>query len=88
MNTQRIWTFQMTFNLLSQRYQNITEIVKDLKEKTGRMSLLINISKTKDLRLKNKSEEVLFIEENEVEHVEKFYYLEIVLSSRGGMDEK
>lgn len=52
------------------------------------MCLKINILKTKDLIINNRSEEELFSKWKKMEHVEEFCYLGSIESSREGTDKE
>lgn len=73
--------------LLSQRHQDATKKIEKLGERAGKIGLKINVSKTKDLRNNNGSEESLRIGDENIERVGQFCYLGSMVSDQGGTNE-
>jgi hypothetical protein len=74
-------------SLLAQRYGDMEEKLKRLKEEAESAGLHININKTKGMRVNTSNAQKFSLEDTEIEEVESFVYLGIVVSKTGGTEE-
>ena len=73
--------------LLAQRFCNMDETLKRLKEEAELAGLYININKTKGMRVNISNKQKFRLEETEIEEVGSFVYLGSVVSENGGTEE-
>ena len=73
--------------LLAQRFCDMEEKLKELKEEAQLDGLHINIHKTKGMRVNISNIQKFRLEETEIEEVGSFVYLGSVLSESGGTEE-
>ena len=73
--------------LLAQRFCDMDEKLKRLKEEAELAGLHININKTKGMRVNTSNMQKFRLKETEIEEVGSFVYLRIVVSESGGTEE-
>ena len=73
--------------LLAQRFCDIEEKLKRLKEEAELVGLHININRTKGMRVNTSNTQKLRSEETEIEEVSSFVYLGSVVSLIGGTED-
>lgn len=73
--------------LLAQRFRDMEEKIKRLKEEAEGAGLKININKTKEMRINSKTDDKLSIDDEEIEQVDTFIYLGSMVSKKGGAEE-
>ena len=73
--------------LLAQRFCDMEEKLKRLKEEAELVGLHINIKKTKVMRVNTFNMQKFRLEETEIEEVGSFVYLGSVVSESGGTEE-
>ena len=73
--------------LLAQRFCDIEEKLKRLKEEAELVGLYININRTKGMRVNISNTQKLRSEETEIEQVGSFVYVGSVVSESGGTEE-
>ena len=73
--------------LLAQRFCDMEEKLKGLKEEAELVGLHININKTKGMRVNTSNMQKWRLEELEIEEVGSFVYLGSVVSESGGTEE-
>ena len=73
--------------LLAQRFCDMEEKLKRLKEEAESAGLYINVNKTKGMRLSILNTQKFRLENAEIEEVGSFLYLESVVSENGGTEE-
>jgi hypothetical protein len=70
--------------LLAQRFYDMDEKLKRLKEEAELAGLRININKTEGMRVNTSNIQKFGVDETEIEEVISFVYLESVVSVNGG----
>jgi hypothetical protein len=73
--------------LLAQRFYNMDEKLKRLKEEAELAGLHININKIKGMRVNTSNIQKFRVDETEIEEVGSFAYLGSVVSVNGGTEE-
>jgi len=73
--------------LLAQRFCDMEEKLKRLKEEAESVCLHININKSKGMRVNTPNMQKFRLEEKEIEEVGSFVYLGSVVSESGGTEE-
>jgi hypothetical protein len=73
--------------LLAQRFCDMDEKLKRLKEEAGLAGLCININKTKGMRVNTSDIQKFRLQETEIEEVGSFVYLGSVVSVNAGTEE-
>ena len=73
--------------LLAQRFCDMKEKLKKLKEEAESAALYININKTEGMRVNTANTQKFRIENTEIEIVGSFVYLGSVVSENGGTEE-
>jgi hypothetical protein len=71
---------------LAQRFCDMAERLKRLKEDAELAGLHININKTKEMRVNTSNIQKFRLEETEIEEVGSFVYLGSVVSGKGGTE--
>jgi len=73
--------------LLAQRFCDMEEKLKGLKEEEELVGLHININKTKGMRVNTSNMQKFRLEETEIEEVGSYVYLGSAVSESGGKEE-
>ena len=90
------WTFTTSLEdldfaddlaLLSHRIQDMRDKTRALEVQSAKIGLKINATKTKLMRIETKRGDGVSVAEERVEEVDKFTYLESIVSKKGGTDE-
>jgi hypothetical protein len=69
--------------LLAQNFKDMTEKLVDLNRETREVGMKINQAKTKAVRINNKNENTLTLDEKEIRY-DKFPYLGSIVTKEGG----
>ena len=79
--------FADDISLLSHRHQDAQEKLSRVAEEAGKTGLQINTGKTEVMRVNNKQQNPLQLDQENIKEVNKFTYLGSVVSKDGGTDE-
>ena len=79
--------FADDISLLSHRHQDAQEKLCRVAEEAVKTGLQINIGKTEAMRVNNKQQDPLQLNQENIKEVDKFVYLGSVVSKDGGTDE-
>ena len=79
--------FADDISLLSHRQQDAQEKLWRVAEEAGKTGLQINIGKTEVMRVSNKQQDPVRLQQENIKEVDKFVYLGSVVSKDGGTDE-